>query len=475
MTSLIRSETAGPAAASWAPESWRAFPVKHVPSDYPDPAALGAVEARLARKPPLVVASEIEKLKRELARVARGDAFLLQGGDCAESFAEFEADRITRYFRLFLQMAVALTFAGGKQVVKVGRVAGQFAKPRSEPVETVGGLTLPSYRGDVINGIEFDEASRIPDPERLIQAYNQSASTLNLLRALATGGYADLANVNRWNLRFAAKQGAAAAEYIKLCHRIEESLEFLGGLSAGSTGGIDTDTVSFFTSHEALLLGFEQALTRRDALFGSGQHYATSAHMLWIGDRTRQPDHAHVEYCRGIANPVGIKCGPSLEPDELVRLLDILNPRDEAGKIVLIARFGAEKVAAGLPRLVRRVKAEGRTVVWSSDPMHGNTLKTGSGYKTRPFDRVVGEVAGFMDVCTAEGVWPGGVHLEMTGDDVTECTGGATPVTEEALASRYRTHCDPRLNADQSLELAFTIAHALREGRTARRLAAAGL
>lgn len=473
----VAGQTAGTTTGSmgWEPGSWRSFPARHIPTDYPDTEALATVEQRLSRKPPLVVASEIEKLKRELARVARGEAFLLQGGDCAESFAEFEADRITRYFRLFLQMAVALTFAGGKQVVKVGRVAGQFAKPRSEPIETVGGVTLPSYRGDVINGIEFEEASRLPDPERLVQAYNQSASTLNLLRALATGGYADLANVNRWNLRFAARQGSAAKEYLKLCHRIEESLDFLGGLTAGSSGGIDTDTVSFFTSHEALLLGYEQALTRKDALFGSGQHYATSAHMLWIGDRTRQPDHAHVEFCRGIANPIGIKCGPSLAPDELIRLLDILNPRDEAGRIVLIARFGYDKVAAGLPALVRKVKAEGRTVVWSSDPMHGNTLKASNGYKTRPFDRVAGEVAAFMDICAAEGAWPGGVHLEMTGDDVTECTGGATPVTEEALASRYRTHCDPRLNADQSLELAFTIAHALREGRSNARRLAAGL
>jgi 3-deoxy-7-phosphoheptulonate synthase len=460
---------------TWTPSSWRALPARHIPGDYPDAAALAAVEQRLSRQPPLVVASEIEKLKRELARVARGEAFLLQGGDCAESFAEFEADRVTRYFRVFLQMAVALTFAGGKQVVKVGRVAGQFAKPRSDATETIGGVTLPSYRGDVINGIEFEEATRLPDPDRLLQAYNQSASTLNLLRALATGGYADLANVNKWNLRFAAKQGSAAKAYLKLCHRIEESLDFLGGLSAGSTGGIDTDTVSFFTSHEALLLGFEQALTRKDALFGSGQYYATSAHMLWIGDRTRQPDHAHVEYCRGIANPIGVKCGPSLDPDELVRLLDILNPRDEAGRIVLIARFGSDKVAVGLPKLVRRIQEAGRTVVWSCDPMHGNTLKTASGYKTRPFDRVVSEVAQFMDIVAAEGAWPGGVHLEMTGDDVTECIGGATPVTEDALSSRYHTHCDPRLNADQSLELAFTIAEALRSGRTARRLAAAGL
>jgi 3-deoxy-7-phosphoheptulonate synthase len=459
---------------AWTPDSWRALPVRHVPADYPDPEALTAVERVLSRKPPLVVASEIEKLKRELGKVARGEAFLLQGGDCAESFAEFSADRIIRYFQLFLQMAVAVTFAGGKHVVKVGRVAGQFAKPRSEPVETLGGVTLPSYRGDIINATEFTPEGRVPDPARLLQAYDQSAATLNLLRALATGGYADLANVNRWNLDFVKKQGAGASEYLKLCHRIEESLDFIGGLG-GAGQSVATDTVDFYTSHEALLLGYEEALTRKDRLFGSGAWYATSAHMVWIGDRTRQPDHAHVEYCRGIANPLGIKCGPSLEADELLRLLDTLNPTDEAGRIVLIARFGADKVGAGLPKLARKIAESGRTVVWSCDPMHGNTLKAANGYKTRPFDRISTEVRVFMDVLKAEGLHPGGVHLEMTGDDVTECTGGATPVTEEALASRYRTHCDPRLNADQSLELAFTIAGNLRSGREAMRRAAAGL
>lgn len=456
------------------PDSWMNLPARHVPEDYPDMAAVRAVEDLLAKKPPLVVASEIVKLKGELARVARGEAFLLQGGDCAESFAEFSADRIIRYFQLFLQMAVAITFAGGKHVVKVGRVAGQFAKPRSEPIETIGGVTLPSYRGDIINATEFEPASRAPDPARLLQAYDQSAATLNLLRALATGGYANLANVNRWNLDFVKKQGPGAAEYLKLCHRIEESLDFIGSVG-GPQAGISTDTVDFYTSHEALLLGYEHALTRQDRLFGSGAWYATSAHMVWIGDRTRQPDHAHVEYCRRIANPIGIKCGPSLDPDELIRLLDILNPTDEAGRIVLIARFGSDKVAAGLPKLARKVRESGRTVVWSCDPMHGNTLKAANGYKTRPFDRIVTEARVFMDVLNAEGLHPGGVHLEMTGDDVTECTGGASPVTEDALSSRYRTHCDPRLNADQSLELAFTIAGNMRTGREAMRRAAAGL
>jgi 3-deoxy-7-phosphoheptulonate synthase len=458
---------------TWTPASWRDAPAKHIPNDYPSAEALAAVEARLARKPPLVVASEIEKLKAGLAQVSAGKAFLLQGGDCAESFAEFEADRVIRYFRLFLQMAVVLTFAGGKSVVKVGRVAGQFAKPRSEPIETIGGVTLPSYRGDNINGIGFTPEERVPDPDRLLTAYDQAASTLNLLRALATGGYANLRNVNRWNLDF-VRNTAFADEYLKLLHRIEESLDFIGGLGfdGGQNGGVDQ--VDFYTSHEALLLGFEQAMTREDRLFGSRGFYDTSAHMVWIGDRTRQPDGAHVEFCRGIANPVGVKCGPSLEPDDLLRLIDTLNPRNEAGKIVLIARFGADKAAAGLPRLVRAVTRAGKAVVWSCDPMHGNTLKTASGYKTRPFDRILSEVRTFMSVLPAEGAYPGGVHLEMTGDAVTECIGGAMEVTEDALSSRYHTHCDPRLNGDQSLELAFLIARELRQARHERRMAAAG-
>jgi len=459
---------------TWSPASWREKPAKHLPADYPDMAALSAVEARLSQKPPLVVASEIDKLKRKLAGVVDGKAFLLQGGDCAESFAEFSADRVINYFKLFLQMAMVLTFAGGKPVVKVGRVAGQFAKPRSEPIETIGDVVLPSYRGDIINGMDFDAASRIPDPARLLSAYDQSTATLNLLRALATGGYANLSNVNNWNLAFAKKAGAAA-EYLKLAHRIEESLDFMSGVGLSKDGEASFDTVDFFTSHEALLLGYEQSLTRQDKLFGTGGWYDTSAHMVWIGDRTRQLDGAHVEFCRGIKNPVGMKCGPTLEPDDLIRLIDALNPTNEAGKLVLIARYGSEKVGHGLPKLVRAVQKEGRKVVWSCDPMHGNTLKTGNGYKTRPFDRVMSEVRTFMEVLPSEGAYAGGVHLEMTGDDVTECLGGATPVTEQNIASRYHTHCDPRLNADQSLELAFTVAHELREARQVRRLAAAGL
>lgn len=459
---------------NWSPNSWRAMPAKHIPDDYPDTAALHAVEASLSKRPPLVVASEIEKLKAELARVSRGDGFLLQGGDCAESFGEFEADRIIRYFRIFLQMAVVLTFAGGKHVVKVGRVAGQFAKPRSAPVETIDGVTLPSYRGDNINGLDFDEQSRIPDPRRLLQAYDQSAATMNLLRALATGGYADLAHVNDWNLDFVKKQGGAAKDYLKLCHNIEESLEFIKSLGDGKDT-IDTKTVSFFTSHEALLLGYEEALTRKDSLFGSGGFYSTSAHMLWIGDRTRGLDDAHIEYCRGVANPIGVKCGPSLNEDDLLKLIDKLNPKNEAGKLVLIARFGSDKIANHLPKMVRKVTEAGKNVVWSSDPMHGNTIMASSGLKTRPFTRVLSEVVDFMDIVRSEGAYPGGIHLEMTGDDVTECTGGAIEVTEEGLSSNYTTHCDPRLNGNQSLELAFKIAKSMREGRNEIRMAAAGL
>ncbi|KAF0186188.1 MAG: 3-deoxy-7-phosphoheptulonate synthase [Hyphomonadaceae bacterium] len=458
----------------WSPASWREKVAKHIPSDYPDLEALGAVEQRLYKRPPLVVASEIENLKAELAKVSLGDGFLLQGGDCAESFHEFEADRIIRYFRLFLQMAVVFTFAGGKHVVKLGRVAGQFAKPRSAPLETIDGVTLPSYRGDNINGMEFTALARLPDPNRLLQAYDQSASTMNLLRALATGGYADLAYINDWNLDFVKKQGGASKEYLKLCHHIEESLEFIQSLSNGA-GTIDTKTVSFFTSHEALLLGYEQALTRKDSLFGSGGFYSTSAHMLWIGDRTRGLDDAHIEYCRGIANPIGLKCGPTLGADELLALIDKLNPSNEAGKLVLIARFGSDKIAAHLPAMVRKVTQAGRNVVWSSDPMHGNTVLSSSGYKTRPFSRVLSEVTDFMDIVRAEGAYPGGIHLEMTGDNVTECTGGAIDVTDEGLGANYATHCDPRLNGSQSLELAFKIAKKMKAGRDEIRMAAAGL
>ncbi len=445
--------------SNWTPSSWRSFPIKQVP-DYADKAALKATEARLARFPPLVFAGEARKLKRKLAKVSEGKGFLLQGGDCAESFAEHEADNIRDFFRVFLQMAVVLTFAGGQPVVKVGRIAGQFAKPRSSNVEKQGDVELPSYRGDIINGIEFDTASREPDPERQIMAYRQSAATLNLLRAFAMGGYANLEHVHRWTLGYL--RGSPQSErYQHLADRISETLGFMRSCGINPDTTPQLKSTEFYTSHEALLLGFEEALTRVDST--SGEWYATSGHMLWIGDRTRQPEHAHLEFCRGLQNPIGLKCGPSLEADELIRLIDILNPANEAGRLTLIARFGAGKVEDHLPKLIRKVEAEGRKVLWSCDPMHGNVIKASSGYKTRPFDAILSEVRDFLSIHRAEGTHAGGIHVEMTGQNVTECTGGAREVSDADLADRYHTHCDPRLNADQALELAFLLAEELRK------------
>jgi 3-deoxy-7-phosphoheptulonate synthase len=440
-----------------------------VPTDYPDAGAVADVEARLKDMPPLVFAGEARRLKSLLGEVSAGKAFLLQGGDCAESFKEFRADNIRDTFRLILQMAVVLTFAGGKPVVKVGRIAGQFAKPRSEATETRDGATLPSYRGDNINGQAFEAAERTPDPERLVRAYSQSAATLNLLRAFAGGGYADLHNIHRWTLGFVA-DSPQGARYRELSDKISESLTFMAAIGVTPQTHPDLHRVEFFTSHEALLLGFEEALTRIDST--SGDWYDTSAHMLWIGERTRQLDGAHVEFMRGVKNPIGLKCGPTLEPDELVRLLDLLNPLNEPGRITLIGRFGADRVAERLPGLVRATLREGRAVVWSTDPMHGNTLKAANGYKTRPFDRILSEVRTFVEVASAEGAHPGGVHLEMTGQNVTECLGGARALGETDLADRYHTHCDPRLNADQALELAFLVAEKLKSQRLAEPLQA---
>ncbi len=445
-------------AAAWSPDSWRSKPILQVP-EYRDGDALKAVEARLATFPPLVFAGEARDLKRALGQVAEGRGFLLQGGDCAESFAEHHADNIRDFYRVFLQMAVVLTFAGGSPVVKVGRIAGQFAKPRSSPFEKQGDIQLPSYRGDIINGAEFTPEAREPDPERQIAAYRQSAATLNLIRAFSMGGFADLNRVHQWTLGFLS-DSPQAERYGALAQQITESLAFMRACGITPENTDQLKTVNFYTSHEALLLGFEQAMTRVDST--SGDWYATSGHMVWIGDRTRQPDHAHVEFCRGIKNPIGIKCGPSLDPDELLELIDILSPENEAGRITLIARFGHDKVADYLPKLVRKVKAEGRKVVWSCDPMHGNTLTSDSGFKTRPFDRIRSEVETFFDVHAAEGTHPGGVHVEMTGQNVTECTGGARAVLDENLQDRYHTHCDPRLNADQALELSFLIAERLK-------------
>jgi len=446
----------------WAPSSWRGRPARHIPDDYPDLDALSRVEGELARMPPLVFAGEARRLKSLLADVAAGRAFLLQGGDCAESFKEFSADNIRDTFRLILQMAVVLTFAGGKPVVKVGRMAGQFAKPRTETTETVGDVTLPSYRGDNINGMDFDPAERAPDPERLLKAYGQSAATLNLLRAFAGGGYADLHNIHRWTLGF-VEGSPQGARYRELTDKISEALTFMEAIGVTPQSHPDLHRVEFFTCHEALLLGFEEALTRVDST--SGDWYDVSAHLLWIGERTRQRDGAHVEFMRGIRNPIGLKVGPTLEADELLALIEALNPDGEPGRLTLYGRFGADKIAQRLPGLMRATVREGRPVVWAIDPMHGNTLKAAGGYKTRPFDRILSEVRSFVEIAQAEGVHPGGVHLEMTGQDVTECLGGARALTEGELGDRYHTHCDPRLNGEQALELAFLVAEKLKAQR----------
>jgi 3-deoxy-7-phosphoheptulonate synthase len=451
-------------APRWTPESWRSRPVRQIPA-YPDAVRLAAAEKRLSTVPPLVFAGEAIQLKRHLAKVAEGKAFLLQGGDCAESFAEFHPNNIRDMFRVLLQMAVVLTFGSAMPVVKVGRLAGQFAKPRSADMEVIDGVELPSYRGDIINGFDFTPESRIPDPDRMVQAYHQAASTLNLLRAFAQGGYADLHKVHSWTLGFVA-DSPAGHRYRDMADRLAETLEFMQacGITAETTPQIRE--TELFTSHEALLLPYEQALTRVDSI--TGDWFDCSAHMLWIGDRTRQPDGAHVEFLRGVKNPVGLKCGPSLDPDELIRLIDLLNPGGEAGRLTLICRMGHDRVEEKLPALMRKVRREGRAVVWSCDPMHGNTVKSSTGFKTRPFDRILSEVRGFFEVAQTEGVHPGGVHFEMTGQDVTECTGGAQAITEHALAQRYHTACDPRLNASQALELAFLLAEGLKETRSSR-------
>jgi len=445
----------------WTPASWRARRVLQGPA-YPDQDALAVVEARLAKYPPLVFAGEARRLRDALALVANGQAFVLQGGDCAESFGDFTANVIRDTFRVLLQMAVVLTFGASVPVVKMGRMAGQFAKPRSSDTETLGGETLPSYRGDIINGPEFTAAARIPDPVRMETGYFQSAGTLNLLRAFAGGGYADLHEVHRWNLDFAARS-PLAARYQDLAARIDETLAFMAACGVGSLNTPQVRETDFYTSHEALLLPYEQALTRIDST--SGNPYACSAHFLWIGDRTRQLDGSHVEFLRGVHNPIGLKVGPTMEADELLRLIDVLNPANEAGRLTLISRMGAERVHARLPPLLRAVNRAGCKVVWLCDPMHGNTISTAAKVKTRSFDSILAEVRGFFDAHAAEGSWAGGVHVEMTGQEVTECVGGAHRLTEADLGSRYETFCDPRLNAEQSLELAFLVAEELKARR----------
>lgn len=447
-------------ARGWSPESWRNMPIRQVP-EYPDQAALAAMEAKIARFPPLVFAGEARRLKASLARAGDGQAFVLQGGDCAESFGDFTANIIRDTFRVLLQMAVVLTFGGALPVVKLGRMAGQFAKPRSSDNETLAGVTLPSYRGDIINGPDFSPAARIPDPSRMEFAYMQSAGTLNLLRAFSTGGYADLHQVHRWNLGF-VERSPLAERYADLATRIDQTLSFMQ--ACGMSDLPQVRETEFYTSHESLLLPYEQSMTRVDST--SGDWYACSAHFLWIGDRTRQPEGAHVEFLRGVRNPIGMKVGPSMDADELVRLTEILNPSNEKGRLTLISRMGADKVEAKLAPLVRAVTRAGRNVVWICDPMHGNTT-TVAGYKTRPFDSIISEVRGFFDVHEAEGSFAGGVHVEMTGSDVTECLGGAHKLSETDLSANYATSCDPRLNAEQSLELAFLIAEELKARRVA--------
>ncbi|WOD07579.1 3-deoxy-7-phosphoheptulonate synthase class II [Marinomonas sp. GJ51-6] len=444
----------------WELASWREKTALQQPV-YPSAAHLSQVEATLGKMPPLVFAGEARQLKKALAQVANGQSFLLQGGDCAESFAEFHANNIRDTFKVMLQMAVVLTYAGKCPVVKVGRMAGQFAKPRSAGMETVNGVELPSYRGDIINGIEFTEEARVPDPERLIQVYNQSASTMNLLRAFAQGGFADLHQVHQWNLDF-LNASPVGDRFHGVAGKIDDALQFMEACGVGS-GLAQLKETEFYTSHEALLLPYEQALTRQDSL--TGDWYDCSAHMLWIGDRTRQLDGAHVEFLRGVKNPIGVKAGPSMDPEDLVRLCDVLNPENEAGRLNIIVRMGADKVEEGMPKLIQAIQREGKQVVWSSDPMHGNTVKASTGYKTRRVNDVLKEVQQFFQVHNAEGTYAGGVHFEMTGQNVTECIGGSFEVTEADLADRYHTHCDPRLNADQSLELAFMISETLKKAR----------
>ncbi|MDT0683915.1 3-deoxy-7-phosphoheptulonate synthase class II [Roseicyclus sp. F158] len=452
---------------SWSKTDWRSKPRVQMP-DYPDQDAVRAVEGQLSKYPPLVFAGEARRLKAELAKASRGEAFLLQGGDCAESFGQFSADQIRDTFKVMLQMAVILTYGAKVPVVKVGRMAGQFAKPRSAPTETVNGVELPSYRGDIVNDLDFTPEARIPDPAKMLQGYTQAAATLNLLRAFSTGGFADIHRVHSWTTGFAEEDKALA--YRDLSNRIADALDFMS--AAGLSGeNIDAlSSVDFYTSHEALLLEYEESLTRVDST--TGATIAGSGHMIWIGDRTRQPDGAHVEFCRGVSNPIGLKCGPTMDTEDLKRLLATLNPQNEAGRLTLIARFGAGKVADHLPRLIETVRSEGANVVWVCDPMHGNTIKSESGYKTRPFDRVLSEVREFFAVHRDEASVPGGVHFEMTGQDVTECTGGVRAVTDEDLSSRYHTACDPRLNASQSLELAFLVAEELTTAREAARASA---
>jgi len=447
---------------NWKINSWRNYPVKHIP-EYPDKKELDGVLNKINDFPPLVFAGETRHLKEQLAQVVDGKAFLLQGGDCAESFAEFHPDNIRDTFKLILQMSLVLTYSASVPVIKLGRIAGQFSKPRSSPIENIDGVELPSYLGDNINGMEFNEKSRVPDPKRLFKAYSQSASTLNLIRAFSHGGFADLKKVHTWNLGF-IKKTPAGKKFKELEDKIADALAFMDACGINSDFNRRLKTVNFWTSHEALLLPFEQAMTRIDST--TGEYHATSAHFVWIGDRTRQLDGGHVEFCRGIENPIGIKCGPTLKSEDLINLCNRINPNNEKGKITLISRFGSKNVEKHLPKLIRSIKKEGLNVIWSCDPMHGNTIKATSGYKTRPFNNVVEEVKNVFECHQSEGSYAGGLHIEMTGQDVTECTGGAQKISDQDLSDRYHTHCDPRLNANQALELAFLISDEIKKNTT---------
>ena len=451
---------------TWKPNSWRNYPVVQMPT-YPDESKVNSVEAKLSFKPPLVFAGEVQALKKSLALSEKGNAFILQGGDCAESFSQFSANGIRDTFKVLLQMAVILTYGSSIPIIKIGRIAGQFAKPRSSDVEIIDGIELPSYRGDMINDMEFNKTARQPDPQRLIDGYEQSAATLNLIRAFAQGGMANLEKVHEWTLGF-LNDTPETDKYREIANRISESLNFMKACGLTSSSVTQLRETDFFTSHEALLLNYEEALTREDTITAEKGWYATSAHLLWVGDRTRQFDHGHIEYLSGIQNPVGIKCGPSLEKDDLIRLLDKVNPNNETGKVVLICRMGSEKVNEHLPKLIKNIKANGKNVTWCCDPMHGNTIKASNGYKTRRVAEILNEVNNFFLVHKSEGTLPGGVHFEMTGSNVTECLGGANEVKESDLGSRYHTHCDPRLNGSQSLELAFLVSDLIKSFRNGK-------
>ena len=446
---------------NWKPNSWRDKPARHIPT-YSNDEELSAAREKLSNFPPLVFAGECRNLLKQLEEVAKGRAFLLQGGDCAESFSDFHPNNIRDLFKVILQMAVVLTFGASCPVVKVGRIAGQFAKPRSQDTEIINNVELESYKGDIINGIDFDKTSRTPNPKRLIQAYNQSAATLNLLRAFAQGGFANLKQIHQWNLSF-VEDSQSKKKFEEMANTIDECLTFMEACGINDQNVRQMKETDFYTSHEALLLPYEESLTRIDST--TGQWYDVSAHMLWVGDRTRQLDGAHIEFVRGIQNPIGLKVGPTTDIVELLKIIEVINPDNITGRISLICRMGADKITSLLPNIISQVKKDEKNVVWVCDPMHGNTVKASSGYKTRPLINIISEIEKFFKIHQNEGTYPGGIHLEMTGQDVTECIGGVQEITEDDLKSRYHTYCDPRLNASQSLEVAFLLSEFLKDDR----------